>query len=90
MPAARSETGFSVDFHLLRSVNYPAYKQHLEKHNQFRTRLDDFLKVIKSEGINDEFGVVLTNWLLGWVKHQIQTDDTALAVFLKDEGSKKL
>ncbi len=74
---------------LMRSVNYPAYKQHLEKHNQFRARLDDFLRVLKSEGIDDDYGVVLTNWLLGWVKHQIQTDDAALAVFLNDEGSKK-
>ena len=72
----------------MRSVNYPAYKQHLEKHNQFRARLDDFLRVLKSEGIDDDYGVVLTNWLIGWVKHQIQTDDAALAVFLNDEGSK--
>ena len=78
---------FDDEERLMRSVNYPAYRKHLEKHNQFRTRLDDFLNVLKSEGISDDYGEVLTNWLLAWLEHQIQKDDAALAAYLKEERS---
>lgn len=70
---------------LMRSVNYPAYKQHLEKHNEFRNRLDDFLMTLKSGRIEDDYTILLTNWLLGWLEQQVKTDDAKLAAFLKAE-----
>lgn len=72
---------------LMRSLHYPAYKQHLLKHNEFRNRLDDFLKRLKSDRIEDDYTMLLTNWLFGWIKQQVQTDDAKLAAFLKTERS---
>jgi hemerythrin len=68
---------------LMRSANYPTYSRHLEKHNQFRSHLDGFLKLLKNEGIDEDYGVVLTNWLVGWLEHHVQEEDALLAAFLK-------
>ena len=76
---------FDDEEFLMRSVNYPAYDQHLKKHNEFRSRLDEFLKILKSGQIEDDYTMLLTRWLLGWLEQQVQTDDAKLAAFLKTE-----
>lgn len=78
---------FNDEEHLMRSINYPAYSQHFEKHNEFRNRLDEFLKLLKRGSIEDDYTMLLTSWLLGWLEQQVQSDDAKLAAFLKDERS---
>jgi len=76
---------FDDEERLMRSINYPAYKTHLEKHDQFRVRLDGFLHTLKHGGIDGDYGAVLTDWLIGWLEQQVKHDDAKLAAYLKSE-----
>lgn len=78
---------FDDEEFLMRAVNYSSYNQHLEKHDEFRNRLDDFLKRLKSGRTENDSTMFLTHWLVGWIDKQVQADDAKPAAFLKEERS---
>ncbi len=74
---------FDTEEHLMRSRKYPAYAEHLAKHNVFR-EWTDTLPLDLADGVDlDGYTIALSKWLIEWFCDQVQTDDRKLAVFLK-------
>ena len=74
---------FDTEEHLMRSVNYPLYKQHLAKHNLFRGRVDQFSAEVQAAELAPDFTARLAKWLVDWFAAQVQNDDLRLATYLK-------
>ena len=81
---------FDAEEFLMRSKKYPAYAEHLSKHNIFRDKMDVLFSDIEEDVDLDEYTIRLSKWLIEWFYEQVQTDDMKLAVFLKEMTSKEL
>ena len=74
---------FDTEEHLMRSVKYPHYQEHVAKHNVFRGRVDEFVAQAQSDEDIAAFTTRIAKWLVDWFCEQVQFDDRKLADFLK-------
>jgi hemerythrin len=74
---------FDAEEFLMRSQKYPAYAEHLAKHNIFRDKMDSLPLDMQEDISLDEYAITLNKWLIQWFYDQVQIDDRKLAVFLK-------
>jgi hemerythrin len=74
---------FDAEEALMRSRKYPAYEEHLAKHNVFRDWTDTLATELEGETDLDEYTIRLSKWLIEWFCDQVLTDDRKLAAFLK-------
>ncbi|HJO95016.1 MAG TPA: hemerythrin family protein [Victivallales bacterium] len=73
--------------HLMRSINYPQYKVHLNSHNIFRnwiTEYRDFVYDKYDLNLGDE--KILEDCLITWLFDHITTADMELAEFIKENN----
>lgn len=77
---------FDAEEQLMRSNQYPAYEAHLAKHNIFREWTDTLTADLEGDVDLDEYTRDLSQWLVSWFCNQVQTDDRALAFFLRSRG----
>ncbi len=78
---------FDAEEFLMRSVKHPFYEEHLDKHNVFRDKMDEFLERIDTKAIDMEQDVdFLCKWLVDWFKMQVLDDDIKLAKFIKENN----
>jgi len=80
---------FDAEEHLMRAHEYPAYEEHLAKHNVFRDRIDILSLDIEGDVDLDAYTLTLSKWLIGWFCDQVQTDDRKLAAALHKMGNKQ-
>lgn len=73
---------FDAEEYLMRSASYPAYVEHRDKHNVFRTKTDALIGEWESGLDTDTFIIRLSRWLIEWFCDQVQNDDRKLALFL--------
>ncbi len=76
---------FDTEEYLMRSQKYPAYAEHLSKHNTFRDWTDTLILDLEGDIDLDGYTITLSKWLIEWFYDQVQTDDQKLAVFLKND-----
>ena len=74
---------FDTEEHLMLSLEYPYYAEHLAKHNVFRSHADEFVGELRSGLSTDALTIRLTTWLVEWIVEQIRVDDLKLATYLK-------
>ncbi|MCK5805582.1 MAG: hemerythrin family protein [Lentisphaeria bacterium] len=74
---------FDAEEFLMTSSNYPAYQEHVEKHDKFRAWIDQFQEKISKETIDIADFQRLLQWLTDWFLQQVRVDDQKLANFLK-------
>ncbi len=74
---------FSAEEELQRAANYPAFKEHVAKHNSFKQalkELEEFLEDI--EGPTDEFVAAVQKNVVDWFINHVQTFDRSVAEYL--------
>ena len=74
---------FDAEEHLMRSINYPYYEEHLAKHNVFRERTDSCVVDVENAVDIDTYAITVSKWLIGGFCEQVQTDDLKLAKFIQ-------
>ena len=76
---------FDAEEHLMRSIEYPYYEEHLNKHNFFRSQTDSYVKEVRETSDINTCTVRLSKWLVGWLCEQVQDDDLKLANYMRNE-----
>jgi hemerythrin len=77
---------FDTEEHLMRSVHYPRYVEHVAKHDTFRGQVDKFIAELQAETTIDGYMLRMTKWLVEWLSSHVQADDVQLATFLRKTG----
>ncbi len=84
---------FDAEEYIMLSANYPAYAEHREKHNEFRSKTDALIAEWGSGMDTDAFTIRLSRYLIEWFCDQVQNDDRKMAIFLnkhRTEGKGRL
>jgi hemerythrin len=74
---------FDAEEFIMRWRKYPAYTEHLAKHNIFRDKTNSLSLNMEENVRLDEYAITLNKWLIQWFYDQVQIDDRKLAGFLK-------
>ena len=75
--------------YLMRSLDYPLYTKHCEKHNIFRENINNYLKEVESqENISVDSLRLICNKLVTWFKFEVLNDDIKLAMYIRGKNSK--
>ncbi len=73
---------------IMRSVRYPNYSQHFEKHNLFRLEINKILDNFSCEVSNDIdiYLSQISDALIHWLRTELLADDIKLAAYLKENS----
>lgn len=71
---------FAHEEALMRTINYPDYRAHMEQHNRMISRLNEISAQI---GKNQHRHEALESWVNDWVVQHIAHADTKLESYLK-------
>jgi hemerythrin-like metal-binding protein len=80
---------FDAEEYLMRSVKYPAYGEHVAKHNIFRSEVRTLTSNLQGNAATDVCAARLSQWLVEWMGEQIQSDDKKLAAFIKQRSDQE-
>ncbi len=71
------------------SLNYPSAQLHVEAHNLFRKRVDNFLAMIADENIHGEdIAEEMASYCIFWLSDHILLMDKKYTVFFREHGLK--
>ena len=80
---------FDAEEYLMRSVKYPAYREHVAKHNIFRNEVSVLTSSLQGNAAADACAARLSQWFNEWMCEQIQSDDKKLAAFIKQRTGRE-
>lgn len=77
---------FDAEEHLMQATAYPAYDEHVRKHDMFRSWLDRIQARFQNGSAGTDDIESIPKWLVVWFRNQVQTDDMRLADYLKNRN----
>lgn len=77
---------FAHEEDLMRTLQYPGYREHAEQHNRMITRLNEISALI---GRNENHRAALESWVNDWVVQHIAQEDAQLLTYMGVVGAPK-
>lgn len=80
---------FDAEEFFMRSIDYPDYQEHVDRHDDFRAKLEEMSEKLKTAPDISEFAENAGDWVEQWFAAHIIHDDQKLADYYKAHHENK-